>query len=647
MKTGWVRAYSEEYQFFKDLGQVSAKKRSKFRKDFTTTLFAQPNGTSTILLTLHWGDVVQLPNGIGSNDWVEIEKDGNIGYVLRSHLVEVGYINNGPKNKPSYVATLETSFKKVKVIWGDLVQILSKGETTSRVRIRNWFGYLDNDRISPEALLEVYFIDVGQGDGILIKLPEGKHMLIDGGLSRKHQMTGKNAGDFVDWKFFADYGHYEIHLDGMMSSHSDADHYGGLWDLVANDIAKDKELDVMKLKIDEFYHPGLSRWQIKEEDIFPHKDDLGPNNNGWFVRLLQGREDAEACVDKNNAEVLKGNWKEFIEDILKNPETQFFRLGVREQDLTNGLGFPEIWKNLSDCVIKVLAPVTKEINGMDALKDLGDTGKNTNGHSICLRLDYGHARILLTGDLNSKSMDWLSSVYDDRIAAFNCDVAKACHHGSHDISFSFLDRIKASATVICSGDSEGYAHPRPEVVAASAITGYVTIDRENDRLKTPLIYMTEIERSVSLGKISHIRLNNMPVDGQTREDAIFAEEFEDISDLSYLTWQERQEIEGMNRDDKSAFIKEVKNREKPLLENIYQEQRDSGTKANFHYQTVHKWSTPYGNQQVKGTRIMTKNHYGLVNVRTDGKTIMCATMKETADGWSIHTFPARFDKKSD
>ena len=93
MKTGWVRAYSEEYQFFKDLGQVSAKKRSKFRKDFTTTLFAQPNGTSTILLTLHWGDVVQLPNGIGSNDWVEIEKDGNIGYVLRSHLVEVGYIN--------------------------------------------------------------------------------------------------------------------------------------------------------------------------------------------------------------------------------------------------------------------------------------------------------------------------------------------------------------------------------------------------------------------------------------------------------------------------------------------------------------------------------------------------------------------------
>ena len=44
---------------------------------------------------------------------------------------------------------------------------------------------------------------------------------------------------------------------------------------------------------------------------------------------------------------------------------------------------------------------------------------------------------------------------------------------------------------------------------------------------------------------------------------------------------------------------------------------------------------------------MTKNHYGLVNVRTDGKTIMCATMKETADGWSIHTFPARFDKKSD
>ena len=44
-------------------------------------------------------------------------------------------------------------------------------------------------------------------------------------------------------------------------------------------------------------------------------------------------------------------------------------------------------------------------------------------------------------------------------------------------------------------------------------------------------------------------------------------------------------------------------------------------------------------------RLMQKTHYGLVNVRTDGQTIMCATMDETEEKWIIHTFPARFPEK--
>ena len=40
-------------------------------------------------------------------------------------------------------------------------------------------------------------------------------------------------------------------------------------------------------------------------------------------------------------------------------------------------------------------------------------------------------------------------------------------------------------------------------------------------------------------------------------------------------------------------------------------------------------------------RVMDKNHYGLVNVRTDGTTVMCATLDETDEDWIMHTFPAR------
>ena len=39
---------------------------------------------------------------------------------------------------------------------------------------------------------------------------------------------------------------------------------------------------------------------------------------------------------------------------------------------------------------------------------------------------------------------------------------------------------------------------------------------------------------------------------------------------------------------------------------------------------------------------MTQVHYGLVNVRTDGETIVCATIVETGDGWNVHEFKARF-----
>lgn len=34
--------------------------------------------------------------------------------------------------------------------------------------------------------------------------------------------------------------------------------------------------------------------------------------------------------------------------------------------------------------------------------------------------------------------------------------------------------------------------------------------------------------------------------------------------------------------------------------------------------------------------------YGLVNVRTDGNTILCATRNESENGWNMRTFASRF-----
>ena len=80
-------------------------------------------------------------------------------------------------------------------------------------------GYHNNTRLS------VTFLDVGQGDGIVISTPEGKHFLIDGGSSSK-----KNLGQYQLIPFLKSQG--ISRLDGIFLSHTDEDHYSGVQELL-------------------------------------------------------------------------------------------------------------------------------------------------------------------------------------------------------------------------------------------------------------------------------------------------------------------------------------------------------------------------------------------------------------------------------
>lgn len=71
--------------------------------------------------------------------------------------------------------------------------------------------------------LMVHYIDVGQGDAILIQSPNGKNMLIDGG--------PKSAGDKVV-SFLKSKG--VSTLDVVVATHPDADHIGGLISVLNN-----------------------------------------------------------------------------------------------------------------------------------------------------------------------------------------------------------------------------------------------------------------------------------------------------------------------------------------------------------------------------------------------------------------------------
>ena len=384
------------------------------------------------------------------------------------------------------------------LLWGDRVRTSTTSGAWTKLKARGREGWVKTAQLGGKSLLEMYFIDVGQGDGVLIRTPDHRHVMVDGGFDRRRQPSGKNAADFVDWKFVKDYGQDTVALDAMIASHNDADHYGGLWDLLSEDDSAAAELNASDVTVDAFYHSGLSWWKSGTSRT------LGPTENTnqgqMWTRLLGDRASAVAATGPGGGNKLAGEWGKFIDCVLKTKKasgqpTPFHRLSHEDEHLP---GFAPAAGKAS---IRVLGPVAFEVGGKPALrKYAGGESINTDGQSSLLRVDYGRARILLTGDLNSASQLALLKDYAGNVQELECDVAKACHHGSEDVSYKFLQALRPAVTVISSGDSEGHDHPRPSIVAASATTGYLTI--ENDRVVSPLIYSTELARSHRFSKAS-------------------------------------------------------------------------------------------------------------------------------------------------
>ena len=171
---------------------------------------------------------------------------------------------------------------------------------------------------------------------------------------------------------------------------------------------------------------------------------------------------------------------------------------------------------------------------------------------------------------------------------FQCDVAKACHHGSDDVSYQFLAAMRPAVTIISSGDNEGHDHPRPGVVAASALSGYVQI--EKDQIVTPLIYSTELARSLKIGEVTQLQVPDASGNG--------------------------------------ARI--LANNE--LAESV----------ANAVVTVAGDRNPETQRRSLAGSRIVTGAVYGLVNVRTDGSMIRCATMNEKHHTWEVKTIESRF-----
>lgn len=409
------------------------------------------------------------------------------------------FIKNFKTNKKG-----DEKFTWVKhLLFGDWIKLLKdangniqyqtiNGKQYLKVRGRNQDGYILDNEVQFDRILEVNFIDVGQGDGCHIVTPEDKHFIIDAGES-------DNMFRFLKWRYNLKNKDVKAPPFTVVISHSDKDHYYGFMKIF--EMASITENG--QIKIEKIYHNGMI------ETTGTETDDLG-------TLITYQSEDyiTDLCTTHADYTNRIPNCTGLYASLLTKSSAD--KIGIRK-------GSNPIYDE-AKLTIEVIGPVATTINGKESLPVFGKNkpgakGKTKNGHSVILKLKMGEFKMLLGGDLNELSEDWImsdttgidirqqrtiiaskNSTDEQKKTAkhllessvnlarkdFQVDIAKSCHHGSGDFTTEFLRAINPIATIISSGDEEPHVHPRPDTLGSIG---------KHSRGERSLIFSTELARS--------------------------------------------------------------------------------------------------------------------------------------------------------
>jgi len=514
----------------------------------------------------------------------------------------------------------DSSDAKNHLIFGDWLQYLGEERGAwAKVRCRGDSGWLRKRSFSEDRALEINFVDIGQGDGCHIVTPDDDIILIDAGV-------GDNMFRFLNWRYNlrgrkvagvdgvgagASGVKAPMEVDHVVISHPDKDHYYGFRDL----------FESKKVKILNVYHNSAVERPIKaadkEADLKYYSSDflggyLVEGNDTYLWDVVTSNRQMHDLIKKHKT-TRKLYLSTLREARKNNSDVKFTALTAKdeflpgyEQKTPSGDGTtPEV-------IIRVLGPVTeRKTQGnsrRDCLYRLGDAGVTKNGHSVILQLQIGKLKVMLGGDLNTESQDYLFQHYcnTDDVASeletqvlqleakgdtlseeerqalaearakldllvtqgrknFQVDITKACHHGSHHFSETFLKTLNSAVTVISSGDNESYAHPRPDALGSFGRYG---------RGVRPLIFSTELARS-------------------TKEFIRIYDYYDELKDF------ERRIAQATSERKKQSIRKEM------------EEKKDRTVAV-----------------------------YGMITLRTDGEKVVLAQKLEVASGedkkWDIH-----------
>jgi hypothetical protein len=389
---------------------------------------------------------------------------------------------------------------KTVLAWGDPVQVVDRDDERIAVETVDFVesgggleavptnGFLkrrlkDREVALPAAkvrVLRVSFVDVQQGDATLIQTPKGRVITIDGGES-------KLFARFLASRLRGSSAAHRQEIDAMVVSHGDADHFAGLPEILESETNPDpgKRLFIHPQRV---FHNGLVKRPLKVPMLERLGATVKPARQDPVINGLE--DDLLAVPDSEmNRDFLA--WKRALA-AWKPGEIR--RLAKGDDDAFGFLADEEIG-------VEVLGPIETPAGGKPGLRFLrGPKGDDPmahlgfepgslsdshtiNGHSIVLRLTFGHYRMLFAGDLNNAVEQAL--VADPKVD-LEAEVFKVPHHGSHEFETPFVQAAAPLISIVSSGDERElteHIHPRATLMNALG---------RCSRDDTSLIFVTEL-----------------------------------------------------------------------------------------------------------------------------------------------------------
>lgn len=333
------------------------------------------------------------------------------GAVLDLFLAVVGYF----QRLPGAVLYLSTPPVLLAVAWyGGLlaaVKVHSDGwKPAARQRVKNWSAVGVALAVALLLIwwpwngghkLIVHFLDVGQGDSILVQTPGGKNMLIDTGGRREEFQTGTGVGDQVVVPYLRRIGVHR--LDVLVLTHPHEDHCGGAAALVKS------------------FPVGLAV-------VTPVSETAGKG---------------EAAVKEADAgnRLGKSNLEEAIPAAYTVLLEKMAAGGIPVRTATAGDTL-----RLDDSIsIEVLSPE----------EESGEGKNDLNNNSLVIKLNYGRRSFIFTGDVEVDAQGGLIRRETD----LKADVLKMPHHGSRFQLPELVERVTPQVVVISVGAHNTFGHP--------------------------------------------------------------------------------------------------------------------------------------------------------------------------------------------